>query len=73
MGFEESLPGRLPFPIRRRLDAVCFHDIADRPIGYGMPKVGQGAPDTVIAPRRILLSHAQDQFNNVLRDRRASE
>ena len=72
MGCEESLPGGLPFPIRRRLDAVCFQDIADRPVGNGMSKVGQGALDAVIAPRRILLSHAQDQFNDLLCDRRAS-
>jgi hypothetical protein len=35
-----------------------------------MSKVGQGALDAVIAPRRILLSHAQNQFNNFLRQRR---
>jgi len=36
-----------------------------------MSQICQGALDAVIAPRQILLSHAQDQFDNLWRDRRA--
>ena len=53
-------------------DAVRFQDIADRPVEYGMSKVGQGPLDAVIAPCRTVLGHGQDQFNDLAWDRRAS-
>ena len=37
-----------------------------------MPQIVQGALHAVIAPGRIFPGHAQDQFNNLLPDRRAS-
>jgi len=72
VGLEETLPSRLAFPIRRRFDAVCFQDIADRPVRNGMSQISQGALDAVIAPGGILLSHSQHEINDLACDRRAS-
>jgi len=68
VGFEESLPRGLTFPIRRRLDGVCFQDVADRSAGYGMSKVGQGALDAVIAPRWKMLSSTFFGFSLAVRN-----
>jgi hypothetical protein len=66
VGLEETLPRRLTFPIRRRFDAVCFQDIAGRPVGYGMSRICRGALGAVIAPACILVCHSQDELNDLL-------
>jgi len=39
---------------------MALQDIADRLIADLIPQIGQGPHDAVIAPIRVLLSHADD-------------
>src|SRR5262249_10563301 len=45
----------------RRRDAMSLQDIAHGLVTDGVPEVGQGADDPVIAPGAVLLGHADDQ------------
>lgn len=56
MRFDERVPRCLPFASWRRFDSVLLEYIADGRIQNTKAKVGQGALDSVAAPRRILRS-----------------
>jgi hypothetical protein len=50
------------------VDPVLLQDVADAAIG-GVPEIGQGALDAIIAPGRILLGETDHQVLDALRDR----
>jgi hypothetical protein len=53
MGGEKRLPGGLPLATRGRLNAVFFQGAAHGCIREGIPEVGQGSVDAVIALGRV--------------------
>jgi hypothetical protein len=61
MGVEKRLPGGLPLATRGRLNAVFFQGAAHGCIREGIPEVGQGALDAVIAPGRVFACQPHHQ------------
>ena len=70
MGLEERLPGGLPLPLRRRLDAVLLQNVADAGIRDRMAQVGQGPLNAIVAPAGILLGQPHDQLADLVGDGR---
>jgi hypothetical protein len=61
MGVEKRLPGGLPLATRGRLNAVFFQGAAHGCIREGIPEVGQGSVDAVIAPGRVFACQPHHQ------------
>jgi hypothetical protein len=61
MGADTLLPRGRGFALRGRGDAMPFENVPPGLVTDGVPEVGQGADDPVIAPRAIFLGHAYDQ------------
>ena len=70
MGLQKCSPRGAPFPIRSGLNAIVFQDVADGLIADGVPDVGQGPLNPVVALGRILASELQHQINDRLVDGR---
>ncbi len=68
VGLQKRRPRRLPFPLGSRLDAVSLEDVGDAAVGQFVVEVGQRPLEAVVAPRRVLLSQADDQLLDLLGD-----
>ena len=66
MSSKEGTPGRAALALWSWLDAVGFENVANRGVRDVEAQVGLSTLDAVIAPARILLSHAQSQVHNLL-------
>src|SRR5713101_7080394 len=69
---DELLPRGGRLALWRRGEAMALEDIADRLVADGVPEIGQGAHDAVIAPRAILLCQAHHQGFQLVVDRGAA-
>ena len=63
-------PGRLSPAKRCRLDTVILQDPLHRVRRDLVAEVGQSSLDSILAPRRVRLGHAKDQFLDLRRDGR---
>src|SRR6266850_4450501 len=52
-------------------EAMAFQDVAHSLVTDSVPEIGQSADDPVVAPRTILLRHAEHQRFEVFLDLRA--
>src|SRR6516162_233714 len=69
MRADKLLPGGSGLALWRGWEAMAFQDVAHGLGTDGIPKVGQGADDPVVAPGAVLLGHADDQCLQLLVDR----
>ena len=69
---DKLLPRRGGLALWRRWDAMTLEDVSDRLVTDGVPKVGQGADNAVIAPGTILLRQTHHQGLQLLVDRGAA-
>jgi len=65
MCLDERIPCGLVLPQWRRLDAMGLENVAHGGVGDAMTQIGQGTLDAIIAPRRILPRHSQDQLGRL--------
>src|SRR5215470_19272120 len=68
MGPNEGWPCGRALALRRRPHTVASQNIAHRLVGDLKSQIGQRPHNPVIAPRAVLLGHANNQFLNCLVD-----
>src|SRR5215831_6424228 len=66
MSLEELLPTCVSAAFRRGFNTTPFQNVPDRVVCHVVTEVGQCSLYPSIAPRAILLSHADSQSSNVL-------
>ncbi len=69
---DEILPGGRLGSLRCGRDAVSAEDVSHRLIANVMTEIGQGSRDSVISPAGIFPRHPDNQFDDFVRDRRAT-
>src|SRR5881397_2070802 len=72
MRADKLFPGGRCFTLWSWWETMTLQDVAHGLVTDGVPEVGQGADDPVIAPGAILLGHANDQRLQLLVDHGAT-
>src|SRR6266446_8985970 len=71
MRADEFFPRRRFLALRSWCNPMAFEDVPHGLVTHGVPEVGQGPHDAIVAPGTILLRHAYHQRLQLLVDRGA--